>query len=259
MWAEQRLGLVVAAPTAVDLPPQPAVPAADGDYHLQRAAELKESGLESNARIELAAHEREHSDDRAALRRLLIWYRVVGGDGAALRLARRLGSSAGLSQAERERVMYPLGFWPLIQDATRGGAFDPLLVAALIRQESLYDPEARSPADAYGLMQLLPITAQRVAGGPVALEELRDPQRNITLGTRYLAQLFSRFGGDELKAIAAYNGGEAAVEKWQRRFAGRERDEFVESISYRETRDYVKKVIGGYRRYQMLYGTTSAK
>ncbi|HUI26414.1 MAG TPA: transglycosylase SLT domain-containing protein [Candidatus Kryptonia bacterium] len=259
MWAEQRLGYPPATVVTADPPSHPALPATDADGRLQRVIELSGAGFNSFARRELAAYEHAHADDRAALRRLLPWYRAVDGDGAALRLAQRLGPGAGLSAAERARVMYPLGFWSLITATTRTIALDPLLVAALIRQESLYDPDARSPADAYGLMQLLPSTAERVAGGPVSVEELRDPPRNIALGTRYLKQLLSQFGGDEIKAIAAYNGGEAAVEKWQQRFAGRERDEFVESISFRETRDYVKRVIGGYRRYRALYGASATR
>ena len=80
-----------------------------------------------------------------------------------------------------------------------------------------------------------------------------EPDLNIDLGTRYLNQLLARFDGDVLKAVAAYNGGETAIEKWQRRFADLEPDEFVESISYRETRDYIKRVVTNYRTYQQLY------
>ena len=85
-----------------------------------------------------------------------------------------------------------------------------------------------------------------------------QPDLNIDLGTRYLNELLGRFGGDVLKAVAAYNGGEAAVEKWQRRFAGLEPDEFVESISYRETRDYVKRVVTNYRTYRQLYAPSAS-
>ncbi|MBI4516335.1 MAG: transglycosylase SLT domain-containing protein [Deltaproteobacteria bacterium] len=259
MWAEQRLGLAVAAstsPTTADL----AGPPAGADYHLLRAAELMAMGLRVLARAELTAYEREHVRDANALRQLLRWYRAADGHSAALRLARQLGDKAGLSANERQLLLYPLGFRSEIETAITAAGRDggstpiaPLLVAALIRQESLYDPEARSPADAWGLMQLLPSTAERVAGAPVTTAELREPRRNIALGIRYLSQLLARFG-DPLMALAAYNGGESAVEKWQQRFAGRERDEFVESISFRETRDYVKKVITAYRHYQQLYG-----
>jgi len=111
-----------------------------------------------------------------------------------------------------------------------------------------------SPAAAYGLMQLLAPTASRVAGRPVDATTLFDPTTNITLGTRYLRQLLDRFDGNLAKALAAYNGGEDAVAKWERRAPGVPTDEFVETISYRETRHYVKTVLGNYRRYRRLYG-----
>ena len=123
-----------------------------------------------------------------------------------------------------------------------------------MRQESVFDPGAVSPAAAYGLMQLLVTTASRVAGRPVDASALVDPATNITLGTRYLRQLLDRFDGNLAKALAAYNGGEDAVAKWERRAPGAPTDEFVETISYRETRQYVKQVLGNYRRYRRLYG-----
>ncbi len=127
-----------------------------------------------------------------------------------------------------------------------------------MRQESLFDPEARSSANALGLMQLLPGTAERIAtanGMHVVPAQLTDPDVNIALGVRYLRDLLSRFGSP-LKGVAAYNGGEGAVEKWERQFGDLEPDEFVESITFRETRDYVKRVMANYQQYVQLYATT---
>jgi soluble lytic murein transglycosylase len=108
--------------------------------------------------------------------------------------------------------------------------------------------------DARGLMQLLPRTARELAG-PADAGRLRltDPATNVALGTLLLARLLERYGGSRLKALAAYNAGEDAVGKWERRYAGRDDDEFAELISYRETRDYVKAVLRGYRIYTRLY------
>ena len=129
-----------------------------------------------------------------------------------------------------------------------------------MRQESLFDPAARSPANAWGLMQLLPETAGRVNGGrPVDPGALVQPELNVRLGAAYFDALLNRFGGDLVKAIAAYNGGEAAVEKWEARFPGAEPDEFVEDITFRETRDYVKRVMANYRAYQQLYRAASSR
>jgi soluble lytic murein transglycosylase len=104
-------------------------------------------------------------------------------------------------------------------------------------------------------MQLLPSTAARVAQtrGEAAPDDLTAPDVNVALGTAYLAGLLQENGGDPLKALAAYNGGEPAVARWQAQFGQLEGDEWVESITYRETRDYVKKVMGNHRRYQQLY------
>lgn len=136
---------------------------------------------------------------------------------------------------------------------------DPLIAIALMRQESLFDPAARSPADARGLMQLLPSTAERVARGrgePSPADHLYDPDVNVALGVAHLADLMRLYGGDPLKATAAYNGGEEAVTRWQQRYGALPPDEFVESITYRETRDYVKKVVANYCAYQQQYSST---
>jgi soluble lytic murein transglycosylase len=94
----------------------------------------------------------------------------------------------------------------------------------------------------------------RSRGAPVTADRLYDPDLNIALGVAHLADLLRAYDGDPLRACAAYNGGEEAVARWQQRFGTLPPDEFVESITYRETRDYVKQVMGNYRRYQQLYG-----
>ena len=204
--------------------------------------------------------EREYDGDIAVQRYLVRAYEAVDAYAASVRLARRLGDQADLSPSEEQQLRYPLAFWDTVRRAADAQDVDPLLVVAIIRQESMFDPTARSPADARGLMQLLPSTAERVAstsGQPLDHADLTDPGVNIDLGTRYLRTLLTRFGGDPLKAIAAYNGGENAVAKWQRRFADLADDEFVESITYRETRDYVKRVVANYRTYQQRYSVAA--
>jgi len=85
-------------------------------------------------------------------------------------------------------------------------------------------------------------------------DQLYDPARNIALGTAYLQTLGERYAGNQPRILAAYNAGEAAVDKWQRRYPDVDDDEFVESISYRETRGYVKRVLQNRRLYGALYG-----
>jgi soluble lytic murein transglycosylase len=264
LWARRRLGegsaavlLHDTASIAVPTPPAADPPQVPDTFHLARAGELTAAGVNTLARKELAATEREYDYDMAVQRYLVRAYQTVEAYAAAQRVARRLGSQAELSASEEQQLRYPLAFWSTVHRAAESQSVDPLLVVAIIRQESMFDPVARSSADARGLMQLLPSTAERVAAAsdqPTDHIDLNDPDVNIDLGTRYLRTLLTRFGADPLKAIAAYNGGENAVAKWQGQFADLADDEFVESITYRETRDYVKRVVANYRTYQQVYG-----
>ena len=150
---------------------------------------------------------------------------------------------------------YPNGYLTTIQTFA-SPALDPYLVAGLIREESLYNPFAVSYVGALGLMQLMPTTANVVARGlglaKPAREELFNPQANIQLGTTYVNELLEKFKGNLVHTVAAYNAGPAAVKRWIVRNKGKQADEFVESISYRETRGYVKRVLGSYRVYRTL-------
>lgn len=253
--AEQRLGeerFDVAAqvqPVTLPLPPPPA---SIDRFHLERYQALQPLGLLRFARAEVAAMEREAAEPAA---REFVYYAYARTDDypAARRVGRELDIPAGV----RERVLYPLAFWPEVSQAAGDNSVDPLLVVSLIRQESLFDPQARSGADARGLMQLLPATARQEAGFMGWTEDptdrLYEPAVNVALGVHHLRDLLDDYDGDPVKALAAYNGGTAAVDKWRRQFAELESDEFVESITYRETRDYVKRVLGNRRAYALLY------
>ena len=157
------------------------------------------------------------------------------------------------------RVTYPAGYLQAIRDAAAPHV-DPFLVAGLIREESLYNPRALSPVGAMGLMQLMPKTANRVARrlglGPVDRDALFEGALNVRLGAWHVGELLDRYQGNQVYAIAAYNAGPEAVRRWIDKFGGRDPDEFVELISYKETRRYVKRVITSYRIYRYLYSTT---
>jgi len=135
---------------------------------------------------------------------------------------------------------------------------DPLLVAGLIRQESAFEKEAHSNANAMGLMQLIPETGYRMARmSRIRYSHLRlfDPAYNIRLGTFYLAQLEKQFGSVEL-ALAAYNAGEDRVTAWTTGQTYREPAEFVDSIPFTQTREYVEIVSRNADIYHRLYGAT---
>lgn len=248
LQAAQRLGEPTRFSTEGVNPRPVAFPEIPGslaaDYHLTRARDLHAAKMMSFARREVRAFSR--ADPPIGREVMIRLYQSVDGHRQAIRLAGR----------NRVDVLYPLAFWSSLQQSAARHRIDPFLALSLMRQESLFDPEALSPANARGLMQLLPATAAAVAArigraGPI---DLFDPATNIELGTAHLRELADRYDGDPVRMLAAYNAGADAVAKWDRRFGDRDRDEFVESITYSETRDYVKKVLSNYRKYQRLYG-----
>lgn len=134
----------------------------------------------------------------------------------------------------------------------------PHLAWAIMRAESFYNPQALSPADARGLMQIIPPTAEKLAAdlGKEAfrMEKLLSPSVSVEMGVHYLWKNLHRFKGNLVYTIASYNAGEEAVERWLKVRGNLDWDEFVESIPYRETRNYVKKVLRFFYYYKILYG-----
>jgi soluble lytic murein transglycosylase len=157
----------------------------------------------------------------------------------------------GLGRTPEELRLYDLRF-PLHHDATirREAAkndLDPAWVAAEIRAESVFDPKARSAANARGLMQVVPATGMEEArrqGIPWhGVETLYEPEANIAIGTVYLRKLLDRYGGKPYFAIAGYNAGPTPLQRWQSQRPGMDPDFWIETISYGETRDYVARVL----------------
>jgi len=131
-----------------------------------------------------------------------------------------------------------------------------LFVYAIMQKESTYHPFAVSPADARGLLQLIPNTSAAVAkhlGLPTYADELFTPDTNIRLGVAYLGGLLRRFRGQEALAAGAYNAGARAMMRWCDQWGGRPLDELVELITYDQAREYIKRVLGIYARYRHLY------
>lgn len=155
-----------------------------------------------------------------------------------------------LSKGEELRYYeqrFPLAREPQIRRASHETGLDPAWTYAIIRAESAWVEDARSAADAYGLMQLLPGTAARVAkNAGIAYsraEDLYHGDTNIALGTRYLSQMAGRYNGAPWLASAAYNAGPGAVERWLGQRGQLEPDFFIASIPYKETREYVARVL----------------
>jgi len=153
--------------------------------------------------------------------------------------------------------VYPLQYREFIGDCAEEHGIDPYLVAAVIRAESRFRPEATSPQGARGLMQLMPDTARWVAGQtglPYDDAYLYDPAYNIRLGCWYLALLIREFGGDPVRALAAYNGGMTNVHNWLRDRQWTGERHTLPQIPFAETRHYVANVLRDQRWYRLIYG-----
>jgi soluble lytic murein transglycosylase-like protein len=144
------------------------------------------------------------------------------------------------------RMYYPVKYVDAIKKYSSRNGLDPYLVMGLILQESSFVPNAKSAVGATGLMQLMPPTAKELAQRlhvPFGQARLENPEVNVELGTAHLKMLVNMFNGNALLAVASYNAGQGNVLKWKRGAPGRPMDEFVESIPFPETRNYVKRVM----------------
>ena len=162
--------------------------------------------------------------------------------------------------AEVLQVIFPLAYWDSIKKYSAQHDLDPFVVAALVAQESTFDPEVKSVANAWGLMQIVPTTGRRLARAVgvrrFSTASLTNPELNIRLGTLYFSELVQQFGGTYY-ALASYNAGENRVIKWKSERQGLDEDEFIDDIPFPETQNYVKRILGTAEDYRRLYGNGS--
>ena len=160
--------------------------------------------------------------------------------------------------AEILQVIFPLAYWDSIRKYSAQRDLDPYIVAALIAQESTFDAQAKSVANAWGLMQIVPATGRKLARAAgvrrFSTASLTNPEINIRLGTLYFSELVSQFGGTYY-ALASYNAGDTRVVKWKAERPGLDEDEFIDDIPFPETQNYVKRILGTAEDYRRLYGT----
>lgn len=234
----------------------------------KRALRLLRLGMHRAAAREIAsmdAHTSNAAD--AAYTRSWLMYQL-GEYHAAYRLAmRHFGEHLDVQPSTKTRpflrLMYPDAHRELVQRIASQLGISPLLLLSIIRQESAFDPRARSWASAQGLMQLIPPTARRIArqlGMPDFHNELlQDPRTNVRFGGWYIAQLVRKFRGNVALAVGSYNAGPKAVSRWLRERPGVAMDVFIEEIPYKQTRHYVKKVLGNIAVYAGLYQDTALR
>ena len=150
------------------------------------------------------------------------------------------------------KLMYPAGYSEFVNTYAAENGIDPLLIYALIREESRFNEEAISIAGAIGLMQIMPQTAATIMNDTYGgRDTLFSPELNIALGTRFFAELLKRYKGNFILALAGYNAGPHIVSKWLEDREGLGVDEFIEDIPYKETREYVKRVFKSYMKYSL--------
>jgi soluble lytic murein transglycosylase len=219
-----------------------------------------------DAAAELLAIDRRGLPEDAA-RLLVEALQRTGSERAAVYVARTtlgpaLTGGIDARTADVWRATYPLPFRKTVERWATASSVDPDLLQALMREESRFNPWARSPTGALGLTQLMPRTALYVARGLKLGRPkpgmLYRPALNIRLGAAYLAELLSEFEGSQVRAVAAYNAGPSAVWQWVQARPDEEVDEWVERIPFSETRDYVKRVLGSYGAYRLVYGGSAA-
>ena len=248
------------------IPPAPPVPALDqpvaaaAEERQARARALSDIAFDSSAELEYrAAYATTHAPKF-----------LIDAAGAAIAAGHYGAGMAEVRQAipqlearrigdipnDAWRAAFPLPYELNLRSSAARNQLDPMLVAGLIRQESAFDTKAMSHAGAIGLMQVEPETGLKMARElkvRYARTRLTDPGYNLQLGSRYLANLIQAFGTPEA-ALAAYNAGEDHVMEWTTGQNYLETPEFVESIPFTETREYVQIVIRNSEVYRQIYG-----
>ncbi|HET6763187.1 MAG TPA: transglycosylase SLT domain-containing protein, partial [Longimicrobiaceae bacterium] len=241
-------------------------PAPAADASLARRAEeslaaadlLRDAGLYRDAEAEADRVVRRAGDDPGMLYALAEALVPLGFPVRSVRIARRLEAAGEKPNERLLRILYPYNYREMLAGEARERGLDPFLVAALTRQESVFEPRALSGAGARGLMQVMPSTGAGLAAGAGVEgwtpELLFNPEVNAHLGTRYLGAQMRRYDGKLPYVFSAYNAGEGRVRKWSAYPEARDMEVFTERIPFDETRDYVKILTRNIALYRGLYG-----
>jgi soluble lytic murein transglycosylase len=225
------------------------------DSATARVAALKDVGMEVEAGFE---NDKLFRDALSDPTRVVATASALAGTDQASRsiaLGKRALDDIGPTPANY-RLYFPVLERETLISSSKENGLDPVLVAALIRQESNFNPRATSPAGARGLMQLMPDVGQGLASSkgiaPWNAEMLYDPAVNIKLGTAHLKALVRKYP-EVVKQLAAYNAGESRVEKWSTKTGAADPEVFTERIPFVETRDYVRIILRNRAYYDALY------
>jgi soluble lytic murein transglycosylase len=251
--ASRRLGLPAWVPPQA---PDTFMPVPDADSVVLRAALLTRLGLTAEAQWE---HQRLMRSAESSPERLLAVANALRSQGMAsqaIQLARKAIAKGAPADARTYRLLYPVVHQDALLAEAAEQRLDPSFVAALIRQESMFNPAATSPAGARGLMQVMPQLGGRLAGSlnypvwdPVLLYQ---PDVSLQLGSFHLQELAGRYT-EPGHVLAAYNAGASRVERWTRRTGVDDPEVFAERIPFVETRGYVRVISRNQELYRSLY------
>jgi soluble lytic murein transglycosylase len=232
------------------------------DLHLQKAELLGNGGLVDFAVRELQAASTADAGNWGPAETAQLFIDTGHYDRAIEVMKHSVPSYFAVDISTLPRVyweaLFPRPYWSELKRFSLSNGLDPYLVASLIRQESEFNPLAVSRANAVGLMQLLPKTGKVVAHQQSLKHYtpalLFTPAVNLQLGTRYFRGMVDKFGGSFEHALAAYNAGSDRVDEWMGQGKYRDSAEFVESIPFTETREYVQAIMRNAAVYKQLYG-----
>lgn len=229
---------------------------------LEAVRELLRVGLDADAARELRLVARDRSDDPVTAWHLALLWDEANRPLEAMGLLQRSFPSIVRRGAANVpdrfwQIIYPFPYAETIRREAERRDLSPYQVAAIIRQESAFNPNVVSNAGAVGLMQIMPEELDRITargGLPSATrDDLFDPERNIAIGAAEFRQKLDNWDGDRMLAIASYNAGETPVKRWIDRYTLEDRDFFIESIPYAETRLYVKIIERNLHEYRRVW------
>jgi soluble lytic murein transglycosylase len=253
----QRLGSSLADIPLVDSPRDSERTIQAVDAALMRVDIMRDAGLADLATLEMELARLELERYPGAIYRVAEAHHARAAPVAGILLGREIQRTEGSWNPRLLRIVFPFPHRELIEAEARRHGLDPFMVAGLIRQESMFNPVAVSPAGAVGLMQVMPATGRSLAprAGITRFDPamLRRPEVNVRLGTLFLADQLRR-AGNRTEAFAAYNAGPTRAARWRQFPEYRDEELFAERIPILETRDYVKIVDFNARLYRMLYG-----
>jgi soluble lytic murein transglycosylase len=232
----------------------------DARAALVRLDRLEDGGLLEEWQEELRAAIRRFDRRPAGMIVLAEGLRDRGHTVEAIRIGRGLEKARNGEWDERLlKVIFPFPYRELLEGQSRRAGIDPMLFAALVRQESTFRPAVRSRVGATGLAQIMPATGRWLAPS-IGLEGYEDrlltvPEVNLRMGAKYLGDLLVRYDGARDLALAGYNAGPSRADRWRRELRhGRDTDAFRDAIPFDETRHYVRVVLRNAAVYQRLYG-----